>query len=193
MTGHYHWYGDTQEWDIAGTVTDQTVQGHYMNDATTEFVFNLATNGNYFEGYWLHRASGEHKQWCGVKSGPLPAGCGFSGAWQARSDYCFQWQPTMEITQEGRKVSGKFDNGTRNGIGTVNGTIGGFGPNTQYSVRGTFRMNADGYQSKFRWDLVELQNHQFTGWWQNSKGQHVWCGWRSGETEPACGSPPTCP
>lgn len=194
VSGNYTWYGDGRWWAIEGTVNGNKLQGHYMNDNGTDFAFTINDNGTAFDGYWLARNTGEHIHWCGVKSGPLPDGCGFSGSWLARSDYCYEWQPTIQLKQEGRSLSGTFDNGNPNGTGKVSGTIGGFGDASQYSVRGNFSMDADGFSDQFQWDLVGLQDQQFTGWWhRNSDGQHSWCGWRNGSSEPSgCGVAPSC-
>lgn len=192
VTGKYQWYGDNRWWDIQGTVADNVLSGHYMSNSSTEFVFAMNDEGSYFEGHWLAQSSGRKIQWCGTKSGPLPEDCGFSGKWLARSDYCADRQATAHLVQEGRIVRGTFENGKANGTGTINGVIGGFGSETHYSTQGSFRMDADGFQSDFRWNLVDLENRQFTGWWSNSQGQHPWCGWREGESAPSCGVPPSC-
>jgi len=193
VTGSYSWYGDSRSLSIEGDIAGNRLRGHFGGDASTDFAFDLSADGKSFDGYWFYRSTGQQIHWCGVKSGPLPAGCGFSGTWLARSDYCYDRQATIQLVQDGRTVRGTFDNGNNNGTGRVEGTIGGFGDASQYSVLGNFTMDYDGFREQFQWDLLGLQDQQFTGWWQNSEGHHPWCGWRNGLSEPAgCGAPPSC-
>jgi hypothetical protein len=78
VSGSYTRYGRQVPTVLTGVVTGQTLTG--ANEINTRFSFTLRADGQSFDGYWIGR-DGQARQWCGVRSGPLPAGCGFSGSW----------------------------------------------------------------------------------------------------------------
>ena len=175
VSGTYVWYGGQQAISIQGVVSGSTLSGFFAGDASKTFTFTLDQSGQSFDGNW-----GGQYQWCGVRSGPLPDGCGFSGFWESMGDYAPDYPPTMQVTQIGNQIQGTFQNGIFEAPGTFQGTIG---PAGHYTAVGTW--NIDRFSGQFRWTLVDYNSQQMQGYSVNADGsQHQWCSWRSGLSQP---------
>lgn len=165
-TGSFKEYEDTNTYALTGTVSGNTLTGYYNNIPGNTFSFQLAANGQSFTGNWNGT-----QQWCGVRSGPLPVGCGWSGTWNSNFS-------TMTLTQDGDNVSGSYleYNGANSTsiVGTVNGIYGRpflngtYGPLTSNTLH--LEMYGDG-----------------KGFGGNFRGIYQWCGVRSGPLPAGCG------
>ncbi|MEZ4866957.1 MAG: SH3 domain-containing protein [Caldilineaceae bacterium] len=186
VMGSYVRYGRQQPTTLSGTVAGNRLTGR--NESGTAFTFTLNADANSFDGQWMGR-DGVPRHWCGVRNGPLPPGCGFSGWWQTRVGGDQGW---IELEQSGTYVSGHFFDGHDNGV--VLGQVGqaGHGADPMYSVYGDYQLR--GTQAKFRLDLVNYNSDQFQGCWRNNTRQGEWCGWREDGHAPAqCQAVAPCP
>lgn len=168
VTGNFREYADTNTYSLNGTVAGNNLIGYYNNDPKNTFSFQMNANGQGFTGVW-----GGAFQWCGVRdgSGPLPAGCGFSGTWNSNFS-------TMALTQDGNKVSGSYleyngtnttqisaeINGTK-GVPVLTGTYGPLASNT----------------------VVLQMNPAGSGFDGSYRSTNQWCGVRSGALPAGCG------
>ena len=182
VSGSYTRYGRQVPTVLTGVVTGQTLTG--ANEINTRFSFTLRADGQSFDGYWIGR-DGQARQWCGVRSGPLPAGCGFSGSWQAT----IGGNPgVMQLTQTVATVVGTYNASGQ--PGQLTGNIGGERPGIastekMYSAYGQYQGGA--YGGSFRFDLLNNESKQLQGCYlDNSNGNFGdWCGWRDGVAHPA--------
>lgn len=183
VSGTYTWYGGSRPIAIEGTLKGNVLSGNYAGSTNNRFAFTLSDDWQSFDGTW-----GGRYQWCGVRSGPLPAGCGFSGKWNTQSGDALETSGIADLTQTGNQVQGTFSAGSENGaleggIGSekvklFNYTLGG-----QYSLAGA--------TNGLRWTLVGFNSEQFQGVSLDENGEHPWCGWRDGSSAPdPCQPPP---
>ncbi len=98
VTGTYERYGYSEALSIQGTLDGNRLSGLYKGDPALLFEFDLNADGQSFDGSWSD-TSGNKYQWCGVRSGSLPNGCGFSGKWFSIGDYKVNYDPTIELVQ----------------------------------------------------------------------------------------------
>ncbi|MCB0094444.1 MAG: LysM peptidoglycan-binding domain-containing protein [Caldilineaceae bacterium] len=182
VSGNYVRYGDTGVTFFSGTVSGLTLSA--TNNRGTAFTLRMTANGEQFEGYW-RSANGRNYPWCGVRSGKLPDGCGFSGVW--RTNHGAKGQVKLE--QEGATIRGTYFNG--NAEGSLNGRFELFGANQVYSATGTYYA-APNDRGFFRFELVNLDNSEFQGCWHNTVANTSgeWCGW-PGQPE-VCTAVATC-
>ena len=172
ISGSYIRYSRTEPTTMSGTVAGRTFSG--VNERGTAFALTMSPNGNSFDGTWRGR-DGRQYEWCGVRSGPLPAGCGFSSTWQT-NHRTGGW---VQLTQTGENVTGRYYNGFTQG--TLNGQFELLGTTQVYSLSGSYR--ADGNTANdygtFRFQFINLDGSQFQGCWRNSVTTRVgsWCGW----------------
>jgi len=177
VSGQYRWYGGANAIDIRGTVEDNTLKGTVASGSVS-FQFTLRPDGLSFEGTWTGPQG--VFQWCGVRSGALFDGCGFSGHWNTISDYEPDAPPTADLVQTGDRLTGTFFNGTD--VGTIDGRLGAGGNGTHYIAIGQYTVG--GGSGDFRWTLKDFGSVQFQGLWANSGGTHPWCGWRDFSSQP---------
>jgi hypothetical protein len=185
VTGEYNWYGADFSIPLEGRVEGDRLSGIFGGENSQTFTFILSEDGQSFDGSWSSGGATD-RQWCGVRSGPLPDGCGFSGSWFTISDYDPATPPTAELVQTGDRVTGTFLNGN-GGNGTVEGALGASGSNSHYTLSGSYQgMNPDGpFSGDFSWTLVDFNGLQFRGFWSPREGEtHPWCGWRAGGQPP---------
>jgi hypothetical protein len=115
-------------------------------------------------------------QWCGAReTAPLPAGCGFAGAWNIQ---VVGATGTMSLTQTGKDVTGTFFDGST--TAALNGSL-------QYRdlavvLTGAWR-TAD-FRGQFTFYMTEVDSARFSG---NSNGSFEFCGAR-----PRTALPTTC-
>ncbi|NNJ11029.1 protein kinase [Chloroflexales bacterium ZM16-3] len=164
--GSYVRYGETVEVPLKGTIQNRTLEG-YVGSSTEQSSIKFVMNerGNYFEGNWSGWR-GSH-QWCGVRSGSLPNGCGFSGRWTLYGDE-MPSNAWAQLTQTGDYVSGSYSNGT------IEGRV------KAWSLSGTWSTRNKG---SFSWWFVDLSTDQFRGNWS---GSHPWCGSRVSNSPNPC-------
>ena len=165
-SGTYKPYGGTVSYNLAGTVAGKNLIGYYNDNPSNLFSFQLDGTGNSFTGQW----DGVN-QWCGVKSGPLPAGCGFSGSFTSNFS-------TLALTQDGDTVSGTYLDynvvSNTSIAATIDGSYGRpfldgiYGSNASNTLH--FEMNPDA-----------------KGFGGNYKAVYQWCGVRSGPLPAGCG------
>lgn len=183
VLGSYQLYGDSQQYTIEGTVTGNVLEGTYTGYDGGTVSFGLSPDGQRFDGSWFYQGQGAANHWCGVRSGPLWDGCGYSGHWESIGDYVPNYPPTMNLIQNGNTIEGTFFNGVSNNPGTIVGQVGTEGVGSQLTAVG--RWSIDSASGTFRWRLNNLQSAQFIGRSTTADGQpHQWCGWRSGQAQP---------
>jgi len=186
VTGTYQWYGGIDSGQINGVVV---------------------TNLNQFQGMWLSNRSpnsqsflrwqilpgwasftgnfegGKTGQWCGVRTGqPLPAGCGFSGAWQLQFGNPAGVTGQATLVQTGSAVQGTYVD-SQGHSGKITGVVA-VDSITQARLTGTWS-NDRGEQDSFEWQLDLTTGRTFQG--RRNPGNSEWCGWR-----PDAGKPQVC-
>lgn len=181
VTGTYGYYNFEITAPISGTYNlNGTLTGKYGKNLLNEFTFILSNDGQSFRGEWLYE--GKVYPWCGVRSGPLPPNCGFSGVWQTNRG------ERLELEQEADRVAGYyFYDGQRGEI--IDGNFEFFGNCDDHSVYGTYSDNEN--NGNFRFSLVDYNNKQLQGYSQDhATGKQVeWYAWRNGSNEPAVHMP----
>jgi hypothetical protein len=187
VTGTYARYGYHESLPIEGVIEagesgSGRLRGFYQGDPAKRFEFVLSPDSNSFDGSWDGRF-----QWCGVRAGPLPDGCGFSGKWNTIGYYPVDYQPTAQLVQTGSRVQGTFLNGVRTYAGEIRGALGARGEGSQYTLTGTWVIGSD--SGPLTWVLInnaDLTRQQFQGR-SGMRGNDVleWCGWRDGFTRPS--------
>lgn len=171
VTGSYTRYSRTVPTTLTGTVSNGILRG--TNERGTAFTFRLNADGTSFSGEWIGN-DGQSYPWCGVHSGPLPAGCGFSGTWNT-NHRTGGW---VELAQIGDTVNGRYYNGST--YGTLDGTFELFGTTQLYSMAGSYQANNNANdRGFFRFSLPNLDSAQFQGCWRNTTTGNAgnWCGW----------------
>lgn len=175
FTGNYIQYGTSRVRPIEGFVNGRIVRGVVL-ESGTPFVYIFDEQNLSFDGHWTSPYDGENRPWCGVRSGPLPEGCGFSGYWSSSIGGYAGW---TRLSQTGAIVSGDFYNGTNSG--TINGQMGIAGDDPHYSAYGTYELPSG--TGTMRLDLMNLESYQFQGCWvgNQSGASGAWCGARNGD------------
>lgn len=169
VTGSYTQYSSGGSIAINGTIDGgggvPTLNGYWGSSPSNTLNFYLNSAGNGFDGKW-----GTNHQWCGVRSGNLPDGCGWSGDWVLSGA-----GTSAHLTQNGNSVSGSYVNGSN---GTVSGTIGG----GAWTLNGTWHIGVG--SGSFRWVQVNQGTtpQQFRGHYGTNT---PWCGYRSGGSVPS--------
>lgn len=169
LTGTYRDYTENFDKVLAGTVSAingfPELTGYFENNPAWFVYFGLNLKGDSFNGNWL-----TDKQWCGVRSGPLPDGCGFSGYWVIK----YKGLPyNAKLVQTGPDVTGYL-------------------PNTDVKISGTFSGSPFTLVGKydvfdFKWVLVDSGKvpQQFQGQYTYTVLKYVMCGWRGTTVEPS--------
>jgi hypothetical protein len=166
VTGSYVRYGEGSSVSLQGTINRNVLEGYAESGSErSSLKFVLNERGNFFEGYWAGWR-GEH-QWCGVRSGSLPSGCGFSGRWSLYGE-AMPTNAWADLVQTGDRVAGSYSNGT------VEGKV------KAWSLAGKWDT---GNQGTFTWWFVDLKTDQFRGNWD---GDQQWCGSRRGGMPDPC-------
>lgn len=171
VTGSYTRYSRSVPTTLSGTVRNGVLRG--TNERGTVFTFRLNSDNTSFSGEWVGN-DGQSYPWCGVRSGPLPAGCGFSGTWNT-NHRTGGW---VELVQTGNRVSGRYYNGSTYGM--LDGTFELFGTTQIYSVAGSYQANNNANDRGFiRFKLPDLDSSHFEGCWRNTVNDNDgnWCGW----------------
>jgi hypothetical protein len=178
VTGTYAAYGyPLTDAQLAGTIFSGVASGNTLSfsfaantPGTSTGAFTYDPISQSFTG-----SSGEFPLWCGVKSGPLPSGCGWSGAWST----VLAGNPTaVALEQTSDLVSGSYDGGS-SGSGTLALAVSDFRANgfivdaaAQYQLHASFVID-------YRDQVISGNENEFGGW----------CGHRTGSD---AGSPSTC-
>jgi hypothetical protein len=166
VSGTFKPYAGTVTYNLAGTVSGKTLIGYYNDIPSNIFSFELDSSGNSFTGVW----DGVN-QWCGVKSGPLPVGCGFSGSWNSNFS-------TLTLTQDGDKISGSYLQYNDPTITSIAATIDG--AHGRPFLNGTYGAKAS--------DTLHFEmNGNGKGFDGNYHAIYQWCGVRSGPLPAGCG------
>lgn len=183
VSGTYQLYGDSTRYSLEGTAADQILTGTYTGFDGGTIRFELSPDGQSFDGSWFYQGQGVANHWCGVRSGALRPGCGFSGAWESIGDYTPNYPPTIELRQTGDQIEGTFLNGVAQEAGSITGRVGTEGVGSQ--LRAVGRWSVAGFAGDFRWQLLDANSVQFRGRSVTADGvSHQWCGWRSGLAQP---------
>lgn len=187
VSGTYRWYGGQAEGQIKGTIVHESDQfsGLWISQNNPNeqgflkwrIIDNRATTGT-FEN------NGLKGQWCGVRSGkPLPAGCGFSGAWNLHIG-SGNVGGRAQLVQTGDQVTGVYTTEAGDEGQIVEASIVILSM-TEATLQGTWR-EANGEAGQFEWRLDQTTNQTFAG--RNLEGNSEWCGWREGADRPIpCG------
>jgi hypothetical protein len=164
-TGSIKGYGGNWNELVSGDVNSRV-----LNFGNTPFFGNLAielsADGNSF------KSTDPGISFCGVRSGPLPIGCGFSGKWYLKADI-FSKGSYAILTQSGPNVTGKVYPGPISIGAPVSGEVqwakGWWlnGKGTGQLTNFTLRMTTD--EKAFQVDLGEPSAE--------------WCGLRKGESQ----------
>lgn len=166
VTGNYVRYGETTAVSLSGNVIGNVLTGVAVaGDQHSTFRFVMDGNNSAFDGEW--RGWGGSHQWCGVRSGPLPDGCGFSGHWWLFGS-AMPVNAYADLVQTGNYVQGAYSNGS------VDGIVSG------WRLDGTWDT---GNRGEFTWWLVNLSTDAFAGNWNDTQ---PWCGSRNGEQPVPC-------
>jgi hypothetical protein len=169
ITGTYRRYDESVDKAFNGTVAGNggipQLNGYYEGVPSQTAVFNINAGGSGFDGRW-----GTVNQWCGVRSGALPAGCGWSGKWNLGGT-----GTVANLVQTGAVVTGTY-------VNVSNGTISGNLLTEAWTLRGSWSIN--GGTGTFKWAQVGLGTvpQKFQGNWNNT---NPWCGYRDGTTAPS--------
>jgi len=166
VTGSYTRYGETAPVSLSGTVVGDVLTGVVVDgEQRSTFRFILSSNKSTIDGEW-NGWHGSH-QWCGVRSGPLPDGCGFSGRWWL---FWAEMPPDAyaDLVQTGDYVEGSYSNGS------IDGFVSG------WQLDGNWYTGNQGY---FTWWLVDLSTNEFVGNWDDTR---PWCGSRDGFQPETC-------
>jgi hypothetical protein len=166
VTGNYVRYGETTAVSLSGNVIGNVLTGVAIDgDQRSPFRFVMDGNNRAFDGEWS--GWGGSHQWCGVRSGPLPDGCGFSGHW-----WLFGAEMPInayaDLVQTGNYVQGAYSNGS------IDGFVSG------WRLDGTWYT---GNRGNFTWWLVNLSTDAFAGNWNDTQ---PWCGSRTGKQPVPC-------
>ena len=172
ITGTYRRYDEAVNKAFNGTVAGNIgipkLNGYYEGDPSQTAVFNITANGNGFNGNWATA-----NQWCGARqgTGPLPAGCGWSGKWNLGGS----GGTVANLVQDGPNVTGTYVNGN---TGTITGNL----TIEAWTLKGNWAIN--GLTGPFKWVSVAqgLIPGKFQG---NYNGTFAWCGYRDGTTAPS--------
>lgn len=174
VSGSYVRYSDPRVVYFSGTVEGRTLRAR-TSISQTPFHFEMNASSSQIDGEWF-TDGGRGYPWCGVRSGALPPGCGFSGVWNS-TPTPYGW---VELVQTGSTVSGRYYNGAT--WGSLSGDFDLRGPNASYSLAGTYQAEQDpaNDRGRFRISLIDLDSSQFQGCWRNTVTQNVgnWCGWQ---------------
>ncbi|OJV92605.1 MAG: hypothetical protein BGO39_32545 [Chloroflexi bacterium 54-19] len=167
VTGSFKEYADTNTYALKGTLSGNVLSGYYNNNPANVFKFQLTNGGQGFTGTWNNT-----EQWCGVRSGPLPAGCGWSGTWGTNFS-------TLTLTQDADKVSGSYRDYNASLDVPVNANVNG--------IYG--RPFLDGTYGPLASNTLHLEMYgngsSFGGSYRTA---YQWCGVRSGSALPeGCG------
>jgi hypothetical protein len=163
ISGTAQIYGNPTLIPITGTIKGGTLTG--LVSTFFPYTLTLAFGDGSFDGTVTNIFP-----WCGVRSGALPAGCGFSGHWNMAGTGQAAGA-SADLTQTDRNVTGSFVNGT------VHGQVTGVMTNFRVSGQWTAGTSTSGM---FAWALPAGRGDQFSG---NMDGQ-PWCGFRNGSVQP---------
>ena len=168
VIGNFQVYSLATSMALHGTVTANTLTGYWGSNTSNTFTFTLASGGTSFGGNFLGT-----NQWCGVKSGsgPLPAGCGFSGLWNSNF-------AQVELAQNGPTIAGAYRNYDQTVATPINGTVNGD------NGLPIFTGNVSGVPFSLR--INKPDGTGFDGHWGTN---NQWCGVRnsSGPLPDGCG------
>jgi hypothetical protein len=170
INGTVQVYGSPTAFPVTGTVNGKMLNGAIVfGTSGLPFTLTLSSNDSGFDGTLQEFTI---IPWCGVRSGPLPDGCGFAGRWNLAGDG-FTTGAFAQVQQTGPSVSGSFSSGMSNG--QLTGLVSGIGVEGQFTRPG-------GGTGTFAWRLVIAngRDDQFVG---NGDGL-AWCGFRDGLTAP---------
>jgi hypothetical protein len=167
VTGSFKEYADTNTYALKGTLSGNVLTGYYNNNPANVFKFQLTNGGQGFTGTWNNT-----EQWCGVRSGPLPTGCGWSGTWGTNFS-------TLTLTQDADKVTGSYRDYNASLDVPVNASVNG--------IYG--RPFLDGTYGPLASNTLHLEMYgngsSFGGSYRTT---YQWCGVRSGSALPeGCG------
>jgi hypothetical protein len=188
VIGTYTWYGDLDGGDIKGNfITELSqVRGLWLSQNKPNeqgFLHWKLVDGQTLTGTFEN--NGLNGQWCAVRSGePLPAGCGFSGAWNLQFGSPGNISGRAVLTQTGGRVTGTYTagDGRVGEIVVASLTIRSL---TEATLEGIWR-TASGEMGRFEWQLDQTTNDTFAG--RRLDDGSEWCGWREGLERPvACG------
>lgn len=185
VSGGYTQYSLSSVRKFTGTVVGNTLTG--TNERGTVIRLTLSRDGQSFTGEWVG-GDGRSYPWCGVRSGALLPGCGFSGDWLTNQ----REGGWVRLEQVGSEIRGRYYNGATEG--DLTGQFELFGNDQEYSLTGNYHGD-NGDRGIIRFFLTELGNEQFQGCWQDqtSNVRQEWCGWREGQPAPPCAMPTVCP
>ena len=189
VTGTYQWYGGADAGKVTGVVVNglDQFQGMWISNRNPSsqnlMRWQLAADRNSFSG--ATQDGSTKQQWCGVRSGqPLPAGCGFNGAWQLRFGNPPGVTGQASLVQTGQAVRGTYVDSEGHTGAIVDGVVA-VQSLTEVILTGTWR-DDQGEQDTFEWRLDLTTGRTFQG--RRNPGNSEWCGWRAGASEPAqCG------
>ncbi len=162
VSGSVAGYGGTWNKFIDGRVDGHVFQ-FSMSTILGSVSLVLSDDGRSF-------ASGDRSlAWCGVRSGALPKGCGFSDIWLL-SGSAVAPGSYAEVIQTGEQVVGTIYSATNQSIESINGTI--------YWGKG-YALIGSGSQTlgSFTWSPFANDNSFFGG--------PDLCGWRNTATKPS--------
>ena len=196
VTGVYYFYGNNSPNKLQGTVHHRRLDGYFRDDPAKKVFFELSADGRSFDGGWLWLEDQHWHHWCGVRTGALPPGCGFSGKWNLTGSFdpsgSNKGPYVATLTQTARQLRGTYQDEDGNKV-MIEGRLGTDGPGSHYRANGTREWFHDGKRQgsgRFVWELVNFNSSQFHGMIIFTNSRKERCGWRDGETTPdPCGLP----
>ena len=190
VSGVYYFYGDKSPNELQGTVRGRRLDGYFRGDPAKKVYFELSASGRSFTGAWLWLEDHQWHDWCGVRTGALPSGCGYAGHWNLTGSF----DPSgpnkgpyaATFTQAGRELRGTYQDEEGNEV-VLAGRLGVDGPGSHYRASGTREWFRDGKRQgsgRFTWELADFNSQQFRGLIIFTNSRKERCGWRDGAAAP---------
>lgn len=177
VSGTYQGHGLVGNYQISGNVEGKVLEGHFKGGTTNLFRFVISDGMNSFDGFWSDDGVISH-QWCRVRTGVLPDGCGYSGRWGFSSPLAAS-DAYVVINQSGTQIDGSlFFNSSHSCH--LSGAFKGA------NIEGVCSFE-DGSGYTFKWRRVGNDFTQFQGILISNGNVEDACGWRDN-----AGSPVPC-
>lgn len=170
VTGSVEGYGGAWNTYVNGVVRDNVLEFD-KSSIFGDISFVMSSDGNSF------KSNDEGLAWCGVRTGSLPRGCGFSGKWYLKDNGgIIPSGSYAELIQSGINVAGTIYSGEGSAIDSITGTV--------YWGKGYGLYGKGGHAiDSFTW-WVDYQGATFSGF-SDANTDRKWCGWRDTTSQPA--------
>lgn len=169
VTGSVQGYGGNWNTYVNGVVRNNVLEFD-KSSIFGAISFVMSSDGSSF------KSNDEGLSWCGVRTGSLPRGCGFSGKWYLKDNSsAIPSGSYAELIQSGINVTGTIYSGDGSAIDSITGTV--------YWGKGYGLYGKGGHAiDAFTW-WVDYQGATFNGF-SDTNTDMKWCGWRDTASQP---------